>query len=92
MSTRKALYLHPGVKGWSCQWGDGVFTNEIMKAGGIVEECRHPRYFRHTRGIRPCAAVQFVVPDGQMTETVAQGAVHTEGSREDRVELGGPAS
>lgn len=41
MNTGEALYLHPGVKVRPCKWGYGVFTDEFIKAGDLIEECRY---------------------------------------------------
>ncbi|MCP3103256.1 SET domain-containing protein-lysine N-methyltransferase [Myxococcus sp. K15C18031901] len=50
MNTGEALHLHPGVKVRPCEWGYGVFTDEFIKAGDLIEECRYLKVLqKHTR-------------------------------------------
>ncbi|WP_164010092.1 SET domain-containing protein-lysine N-methyltransferase [Pyxidicoccus trucidator] len=41
MNLGEALYIHPGVKVRPCQWGYGVFTDEFIRAGDLIEECHY---------------------------------------------------
>ncbi|MBJ6761673.1 SET domain-containing protein-lysine N-methyltransferase [Myxococcaceae bacterium JPH2] len=36
-----ALFLHPGVKVRPCEWGMGVFADEPIAAGALIEECHY---------------------------------------------------
>jgi SET domain-containing protein len=41
MNLGPALFLHPGVKVRPCEWGRGVFTDEPIPAGALIEECHY---------------------------------------------------
>ena len=50
MNQGAALYIHQGVKVRPCEWGYGVFTDEFIKAGDIIEECHYLKVLRgHAR-------------------------------------------
>ena len=41
MEPGPALFVHPGLKVRPCEWGYGVFTDEAIPEGGILEECHY---------------------------------------------------
>jgi hypothetical protein len=50
MNQGAALYIHPGVKVRPCEWGYGVFTDELIPAGELIEECHYLKVLhKHAR-------------------------------------------
>lgn len=35
------LYVHPGLKVQPCEWGYGVFTDQAIPEGTLLEECHY---------------------------------------------------
>jgi hypothetical protein len=41
MHMSQSLLLHSGVAVRPCEWGYGVFADELILAGSIIEECHY---------------------------------------------------
>ena len=41
MYSTEALFVHPGLKVRPCEWGYGVFTDQPIAEGTIIEECHY---------------------------------------------------
>jgi hypothetical protein len=41
MYSTEALFVHPGLKVRACEWGYGVFTDQPIAEGTIIEECHY---------------------------------------------------
>jgi hypothetical protein len=41
MYSTEALFVHPGLKVRPCEWGYGVFTDQPIAEGTLIEECHY---------------------------------------------------